>query len=264
MYNKILDVTFNLRIIPQQIERWRGAFAEYAILQSEVLAHKGLSDDLFHNKEVSAEGIRYLHRYSLIQYSERQGYAHITALGEGAKALKLLLKTPVTITWNRRPFALAVIAISERRINPAPKERNHLYRMNNWLPFNRKTFGEWKKGDSEIARLQLLERILTNQVLTLTQKGCGQEIGHRIKAVIVCKHSEGWVSYRDTMHKTFTLTFRMNTKLPLGLGLGKAVHEGWGQLLPPENPARVHRRHKRAEAKTERSLTYENDDVINQ
>lgn len=240
---------FNFDMLPHQITYLRDAFIRLSLDESELLEKHKIDPVIFSNEKIENGEIKRIVTYPLIQYNSMGNKAMITAIGDGAKAMKLLFEKEVYINWMGKQlrYPLAIVAQPEQRLSLHAIEKLTRYRVNRWMPFKDKytnadgekvpSFNEWQDIPYEIERLQLLERKLTNNLVTIC-KHLNIEINYTLKVRIISKHGEAWPENNGLPQKTFDLTIETNIKLPEGIGIGGSVSEGFGRLLSPENPKR--------------------------
>lgn len=236
-----LYTQFSLPLRPGQIPAFRGAVAEAA----------GWENDLFHNHartevvpEVQpvAEGPapaaeqaptvtlkdQFLNRYPRIQYRVRDGKAAIWAIGEGVPALRRwLMEKGDHLTMGGRQYPLLIEQLREgsHQLRIQPEKR--LYRLMDYQPFNPDNYREWKQAEHLIARIQLIERILTNNLLILA-KVADVFLEERIEAQLMNLRETKTVRTHGTKRLAFNLIFKTNLDLPQAVALGKAVSHGFG------------------------------------
>ena len=222
---------FNFEMMPHQITNLRDAFIRISLDESELLEKHKIDPVIFSNEKIENGEIKRIVTYPLIQYNCSNNKAMISAIGDGAKAMKLLFEKAVYINWMGRQlnFPLAIIAQTEQRLNIKLPEKITRYRINGWMPFKEKytnadgnkvsAFKEWQNIPYEVERLQLLERKLTNNLVTVC-KQLKLEIQHTLMVRIVSKHGEAWPENNGVAQKTFDLTIETNIKLPEGIGIG--------------------------------------------
>ncbi len=218
-------ITFQLPIYPRQISQWRGAFAEMA----------GWENDLLHN-HTAAEAYRY--RYPLVQYRVRDGQAAVFALNDGISAVqKALFAGNWQCNWQGETRRLVM--------SQSPQVQQHLlqvggapqqYLLHKYLPFNQENYRLWQSLEGLVERVQLLETLLRNHLLAGIW-GLGWNDDEEVVVRIQALRKTQLVSYHGQRLMAFDLVFSTNVDLPLGMGLGKAVSHGFGWMVPAAQPA---------------------------
>lgn len=215
-----LSATFSLPLRPQQVGRWRGAWAEMA----------GLEYDIFHNHRVGEPGLHY--RYPLVQYRSQRGLAAIVALnaatGEVREALN---RRNWEINWDGAPLTLGLTDLRLVSHQLAMADTWQHYQLRGYLPFNDVNFGDWQAAPHLLARVEQLNRLLVTHLLGFA-KGVGWHLSQRLEAdITLLQHA-----YSQTLHEVrrpcFDLSFRTNLVLPPGIALGRGVSQGFGVLVP--------------------------------
>ncbi|MEM7659705.1 MAG: CRISPR-associated endonuclease Cas6 [Bacteroidota bacterium] len=236
-----LYTQFSLPLRPGQIPAFRGAVAEAA----------GWEQDLFHNHartevvpapQPVAEGPstepeeappvtlkdQFVYRYPRIQYRVRDGKAVIWAIGEGVPALRRWLmekEDQILIGGRKRPLLIEQLREGSHQLRLLPKKR--LYRLMDYQPFNGENYREWQQAEHLIARIQLIERILTGNLLNIA-KVAGVFVEERIEAQLMNLRDTKTVRTHGTQRLAFNLIFQTNLDLPPSVALGRAVSHGFG------------------------------------
>jgi hypothetical protein len=219
---KTLTLSFNLPIYPRQIKNWRGAFLQMA----------GWEDEVFHNHDNGAGKGDYHYRYPQIQYRIKNGKAAIFAINEGIPAIqKILATTDWKIEWEGESRSLQIedLRMNEHyfRLVNKPKE----YRVHKWMALTEKNYEKWQACDSYVARVQMIEKLLTNHLLQGLW-GMGWASKERIQTNLLIINQISPVPYHRTQLLAFDVVFSSNVLIPSGMGIGKAVSHGFGVIYP--------------------------------
>ncbi|MEM7657619.1 MAG: CRISPR-associated endonuclease Cas6 [Bacteroidota bacterium] len=217
---RTLVAHFSLPLRPHQLNRWRGAFVEMGSREY----------DLLHNHRAEG-GLHY--RYPLIQYRITRGKAAIFAIGAGTQAIQQVLSSQDwTLRWNDAPFSLALEQLTMGEHPLLPSDTMRWYRLMDYVALNQANYERWRELDSYVPRVQLLEDILTGHILGFVE-AMGQRLPEQsLEVRLVNVRSCRTVKVRNTPQMAFNLLFRANVQLPPGIGLGKSVSLGYGQLWP--------------------------------
>jgi len=254
----VKSFVFDFDLKPHQIHLLRDAFIRLSLDESDKLEKNGIDPVIFSNEKIENGELKRIQTYPLIQYSTSNNSAQIIAVGTGVKAMDLLFENKVYLNWKGFQLhnPLLIASQKEQSIKLLANEGTFVYRINNWMPFKDKytnennekkpAFEEWKMLKYEVERLQLLERKLVNHFWTVC-KHLNVEVPYTIKVRIISKHGESWPQNNGVAQKTFHLTIESNIFLPFLLGIGGSVSEGFGRLLPAENPVRNVLRNKKEE-----------------
>lgn len=214
----ILRVRFDLPLAHYQIPRFRAAMSELA----------GFEVDWFHNHE--ADG-RVKYRYPMIQYRVFRDKAGLIALNQGAEALyNLLTSQQRTIRLGNQKHFLRIEEIRmDRDFQPQITKQNLLYQLNYWLPLNQKNYSRYQNQKGLVAKVQMLEYILANQIITFA-KGVNWQIPEQVVPIIESIEPGKKVHFHGNPFLAFQPTVSINVKLPDGIGLGRAAGFGFGIL----------------------------------
>lgn len=242
-----LQITFNLPIYPRQIKNWRGAFIQMA----------GWTNELFHNhNNETSSSKNYHHRYPLIHYRIHEGQASILAINEGVDALMhALSENEWIIQWQGTARELKTFeSFSLKKyylgMSPTPKT----YRLFNYLALNEDNYHQWQKAPNYIARIQLLQKIITGQLLGYAES-MNWQVPQQIKVDIQYIQQIKQVQLHGTPRMAFNLTYSCNVLLPESIALGKGISHGygWQKTLKVAQPQPAHlstTKHERIKEKT--------------
>ncbi len=249
MQNHILIKKYllDLPTQPRQIELVRESLYRLEIEHRELLEKNGIDLNIISNEIVTENGLKHLYRYPLVQSGVQDGNATITAIGDGAKALQLIIDKDRGLIFhfrNNRSQKIGILMPEEKYLSPVAQEEANKYRVNTWIPFKlfrtntegkkEASFNEWRDTPYEIERLQILERKLTSNIITFC-KAVNLDVPFTIRCRIISKHGEGWRMFNRRLRKRFDLTFETNIRLPEGIGIGFGSVEGYGLLTFPLN-----------------------------
>lgn len=223
-------VTFDLELQAKQIGQFRGAMAQ----------HVGYEHELFHNHDNSTAGAnKYHHRYPLLQYIRADsGEAQLLGLGEGAEALKQLLhhqlREDFVINQHKHPIKIRDIW-HEAQVPIGVTDQIHRYELRDWLCIRDKYRKEWEQLDRLSERIQFLERLLANNIISMA-RGLGVRFERKFECYITWLGDTPKVVRRRGAYNQplFNVQWAGNIQLPSYIGLGKGASEGYGRLLPLE------------------------------
>ncbi|TAK40939.1 MAG: hypothetical protein EPO28_09345 [Saprospiraceae bacterium] len=249
---RLLTATFDLLVRGNEIPAWRSAFVELA----------GLENDLFHNhdnrqqlKAVETEALvaagnadefgvptapnngqqttgKFFFRYPLIQYRSIKGKAAIFAMNEGVAAFQKVLATNSwEIEWEGQPLMLQLQSLDMKDHYLQMTKEMMAYQLNRWLPFNDENYQRWLDCPDLRARVDLLEKILSGQLLNFCT-GAGWQLPERFDLRLLHLHATCLMRYHDTPRVALNVTYCTNMLLPQGIALGKAVSHGFGCQFP--------------------------------
>ena len=200
------------------------ALSEVPFFRGAVLASLCKADVLFHNHE--KDGLRY--SYPLVQYKSIGDRAAIFCIGDGTKVIGSFFSSgqqDMFIGHEWRELHITDISSDDAGFDFAGTD--HDYTIRNWAPLNEVNYAAWKKSDGMAARVDLLQRILRGNILSML-KGLGIFIDRRVTAVIDDIRNVREMSYKNVPLIVMDTDFRTNIRLPANIGLGKHVSVGYG------------------------------------
>lgn len=245
-----LSVSFEHNIFPHQISHWRGAVVDAV----------GWEDDFFHNhdnteviptvdklqngsdsvlvkEKIQASPLKYnyLYRYPLIHYRVKKRKASIFAIREGTDSLKKwLFNNSGTIHMEGQSFPLRIWNMNERECVVRMTDEFKGYRIMDYQPLNKENYELWKKSDSLVSRLALLEQILAGHILGFTSS-MNWRCSKRLEVQIMSIRKMYPVMTHGTKRLAFNLVYKANIDLPQEIALGKAVSHGFGVQYPTKD-----------------------------
>ena len=215
---RYLKIRFDKRIKSRELPFFRAAVIEATQRQSS----------LFHNHE-SNGGV--LYRYPIIQYKCTDKKATIICLGEGAEDIHFLLSNPsLDLRIGNRQVNFLIEDMALHYHSVATGTEWHYYAMKEWQALNQDNFRTYESLESEIERLQFLEKMLLGNLLAVA-KSFGVDRGtHPVAVAITRRKGQRWLPFKGRKVLTFDLEFRTNLSLPEYIGLGKGVSVGFGSI----------------------------------
>lgn len=215
-YTKVLTVMFDGEISPFEIHLFRGAV---------ISAMGDEANTLYHN-HTDGDGFRY--KYPLIQYKRIKGKAAIVCVEDGVEQIgQFLTQENTNYHIGNRNVCMSVDAMLPRRMLVQIWESEFRYRLNRWLPLNGENYKRYTSSDSAVGRMQLLERILKGNILSMC-KGLGINLEKEIKVSIGNMSDSYLVRNKETKLMAFDIEFTSNVSLPNYIGLGKNASIGYG------------------------------------
>jgi len=222
---KTLFVQFDDALAAWQIPAFRGAIIEKV----------GRENSLFHQHDADA-GLIY--QYPMIQYKRIQQKPSLMCLGDGVDEIHKffgLRNWDVTIGEVKHVLKIHRLDLNNITINIWEKQFH--YSIQNWLALNAENYKRYQLLESLTERLQLLERLLTGNILSFA-KGIEWRIEKPIKMQRQELKGEKVIRYKGVPLMAFDVIFSCNVFLPNYLGLGKSASHGFGiirQFREPRN-----------------------------
>lgn len=174
--------------------------------------------------------------YSVIQWRNIGGVAHIWAINEGRHLIEHILQD------DRLPveFQLSQEIITQRSFVVEMATKPQCYQLCNWAALNDDNIKVWQRNQGFVERIQLLEACLVGHIIEFCKK-IGFTIPNRSLTVKILEegYQNNGKTYYPQQHnelslQTFDLCYEANIYLPPGLGLGKAKRKGFGWQYPIE------------------------------
>ena len=214
-YTRVLTIYFNEEIAPHEVTLFRGAIINVLGQQADLL---------FHNHK--GDGFNYA--YPLIQYKRIHKKAAIVCINEGADLIgQLLAKGSLTLTLGDRLIELTVEKVVPQRITTQVWDSTFRYHLRRWLPLNSDNYKLYRSLETEIERIELLERLLTANLISFL-KGTGIWIEQQISCKILNQSAPYLIRNKDVSLMAFDIDFKTNLSLPNSIGIGKNASIGYG------------------------------------
>lgn len=220
---RLLSVTFDTPIAPQETLAFRGAIIEKV----------GLDRDYFHNHN-NDENTKsnFYNRYPLIQYKRLGQRPCILFIDAGVEEAQYFFRqSDWELNFARRQYRASIADLRVRQYPLGVCEEDKSYRLHQWAALNQRNYEEFQALPDEAARHAMLERILVGQIL-----GFGQGVGHRYQqrfelSITEIKKSR-FIPFKGFGLLTFDILFKANVLLPPLIGLGRGAARGCGTLHP--------------------------------
>lgn len=216
-YTRILTIHFNEVIAPYETKLFRGAILNVLGDQADIL---------FHNHK--GEGFNYV--YPLIQYKRIHKKAAIVCLNDGADIIGLLLsKAPLTLTLGERIVEFTIEKIVPQRITTQIWDDVFKYHLRRWIPLNSENYKSYRNLETEVERIELLERLLTANLMSYL-KGMGIWIEKKLTCKILKLSPPFLVKNKEISLMSFDVDFKTTLSLPNYIGVGKNSSLGFGTI----------------------------------
>jgi hypothetical protein len=210
-----MRVEFGMELHPYDIPLFRGAMLEKL----------GWEHDVFHNH---AEGDKVIYRYPLIQYKSIHGRASMVGLNAGADALQNFFALPDrNIVMKGIPCEMVVEDMRMQQVVLRTWNQAFHYRIQNWIALQDEAYPEFNQTSSLAKRAGILERRLTNTMVTMA-KGLDWWVAEPIQVSVTQFWEPHLVRLKGVLFSAFNVEFTSNVFLPDYMGLGKATALGFG------------------------------------
>lgn len=214
---KFLKILFNTPLLPYEIPAFRAAVIEKA----------GKEHILFHNH---LDNEKYLYGYPVIQYKSIKGKAAIVCIDYGTDEIyKLFNKKDnhIRIGNEKRPLEIVKVLVNQYNMNTWDKTFH--YKLHNWIALSPENYKKYHTLQSDLDREKMLEKILIGNIISMA-KGIKWQVENPIKLKIDKIDLQKLVGFKDNKLEAFNVIFRTNVFLPSGIGLGKSVSFGFGNI----------------------------------
>ena len=212
---RYLTIRFDTEIDLHEIPAFRGA----------VIDKTGLEHVNFHHH---LPGGQLLYRYPIIQYKRMGRNPAIVCLDEGTDDIQhFFAQRSWDIHLGERPLTLTVKDLRLNQYTLQAWEHTFRFRLRDWLALNEVNYARYQNTPDEVARLELLERILTGNILSMA-KGLDWRIDRPVRVRILYCSPLRWLRFKGQLLAGFDLEFATNVFLPDWIGLGKGVSVGFG------------------------------------
>jgi len=214
---RYLCIQFDAPVLPREVPCFRAA----------VIERTRRASSLFHNHR-NPDGYHY--RYPLIQYKTIQGKAGIVCLNDGADDIHHLLQhRDLTLQIGDRRATFRIEDVRLNYFNVQVWQTYFHYSLHHWIALNQDNYRRFQALDSEVERLQLLERILTGNLMAFA-KYIDWTVEDRIEVRITKLKRIRYLPYKGQKVLAFSLNFRCNVSLPDWVGIGKGASTGFGTV----------------------------------
>lgn len=223
---QLLHIEFNLPLKQAEISRWRGAFVEMI----------GREYELFHNHnnlQATDEGNSKFHyRYPTIQYRVKSGRAAIVAINEAAQEFQqLLAQKEWQLNWKGEDFDLQIMKFDRYEDQVHILDKKKAYLIRDLIILNQDNYFRWQNTHRLVDRALLLESILVGQILSFCKAIEYRIPDRKLEVDLYEIHHIRKASLKQNQFLEFDLSFGANIELPAGVGIGKKVSLGKGELL---------------------------------
>lgn len=103
------------------------------------------------------------------------------------------------------------------------------YNIKNWVALSSDNYKKYIAIQNELEKEAFLEKILIGNIISMA-KGIKWQIDKEVKLKIVSIDDEHFVAFKENKLHAFNLSFKTNVFLPTGIGLGKSVSFGFGNI----------------------------------
>lgn len=211
---RVLYIEFENEIAAQEVSAFRGA----------VVAIAGKKHVLFHQHKNN----RLIYNYPLIQYKRYYKKPVIVCIEEGVDEVHHFFENKQEgLILGKRPYVLKIARLLMNQFTMQVWDKTFHYYIRNWLALNQKNYIAYNKINSELGKIEFLEKILKGNILSFA-KGIDWMLDRELKVRINEIISNNTIPVKETKREAFSLKFSCNVFLPNFIGLGKNVSLGFG------------------------------------
>ena len=217
---RTLAVSFDTRIDPWELPRFRGAVANKV----------GLEHEWYHNHNNETGG--YHQRYPLIQYkldaSGGQMRPMLLCLDQGIEEAHHFFSQPdwaLRIGEQQHDMRIARLNVHQHTLNVWETPLRD--RIHKWKAFNPENYEHYRSLSGIADQFGFLERLLATHIIAFAS-GVGWDAAPRFDLKITDLIKKEWVDHKGIKMLAFTLEFEANVSLPDFIGLGKGAALGFG------------------------------------
>jgi len=212
---RFLTIRFDAEIDAHELTAFRGA----------IIAKAGTEHINFHNH---LDTNQFQYRYPVIQYKRIGRNPAIICIDEGTDDIQQLFgQQSWDIQLGDRPLTLTVRDLRLHQYTLQAWEHSFRFQLRDWLALNETNYAHYQHTPDEIDRIELLERILTGNILSMA-KGLDWHIDREVRVRITRLGPLRWLQFKGQLLAGFDVEFATNVFLPDWIGLGKGVSIGFG------------------------------------
>lgn len=240
-----LNITLNLRIRPNQIYDFRGAFISLA-------TRSGIPDEdvswIANEKYDKGNWGQSLSQYPRVQYRIRDGFAQIWAINEGRKAIEKLIRRKALsqFTLHDASYPLQVTETEKETFTLRSSDKMEEYLLFHYVPHEDGNDKEYHTLDTMVDKIRLLERLITNGILkSFTSLDIVYPLDFKPKLIITDIISKDKAAYKTKDKNTrkpilkrplsYFIKFKCSLILPEGFAIGHHKSLGYGPMFRVEN-----------------------------
>jgi hypothetical protein len=170
-----------------------------------------------------------MYEYPRVQFKVIDRTAHLIGLGEGGKVVERLWRELDRARLEREELPVLEATLLRRREPLGGSAALLDYRfVNPWLGLNQDNHARYAAARSDAERQALLERVLVGNCLAVA-KAFGHWVNERLTAD-ARRLRPRTCRFKDQPMLGFEGPFRVNFRLPTGIGIGKSVSRGFGTV----------------------------------
>jgi len=171
-----------------------------------------------------------MYQYPRVQFKVIDRTAHLIGLADGCPVVERLWRELDHARLGRDELPVLEATLLRRREPVGESAELIKYRfVNPWLGLNQDNHARYAAARSDAERQALLERVLVGNCLSMA-KSFGHWVNGRLTADARCLRPTT-CRFKEQPMIGFEGAFRVNFRLPSGVGIGKAVSRGFGTVV---------------------------------
>ncbi len=214
---RTLLIKFDHSLSSSAVSAFRGAVIE-KVGRENILFNHHINDK------------QYLFKYPLVQYKSIRGKSAIYCLDAGVDEIHKFFNQKTWEIWLKgKKVDLEIDKLDLNNFTLNVWNKSYDYALNKWLALSSKNYHKYKQQDNDIDRVEMLEKILTGNILAFA-KGVDWHIDKQIKVRIHEIRKAKNIKFKNTHLLAFDVDFSSNVFLPNFIGLGKGASRGMGMV----------------------------------
>ena len=206
---------FERHLSPGEATHLRGHFAS-VFTEEEMLHH--------HRRDGSL-----IYAYPRVQFKVIDRTAHLVGLAEAGELVERLWREVESARLGQEELPVLEATLLRRRELLGECTEPVEYRfVNPWLGLNQENHSRYQRARTDAERQALLERVLIGNCLAVAKA-----FGHRVEGRVTAdarRLRPRTCRFKEQPMVGFEGLFRMNFRLPNGIGIGKSVSRGFGTV----------------------------------
>jgi len=219
---RMLTITFNTKIDPWEIPKFRGALAEKV----------GYQHTWFHNHKQSDTGeiTGVIYRYPRIQYKMFGQFPMLVFIENGIEeAQHFFNQDSWNLKINNTEHLLEINRLDVRKYNLGVYDQTFRYTIYKWLALNQENHKKWGQLEGIVEKAAFLEDILVGNILGFAA-GVDWKLDARLSVKITEIKQMKEIKFKGVSMLAFDVQFSCNAYLPEFVGVGKGASGGFGVI----------------------------------
>lgn len=219
---KIYNLQLDMPLHPRNLSGFRAAIVELL----------GREYEMLHNHDNSEKKAHYHWSYPLLQYKVIRGKAAIVAIGEQAKQLCIMLmqQMPDQLFFAKQVHPIKAYFFKHQNYEWSLQAIPESYYIKHWLALNKTNYTNWKKSPDHNEQNHILSNALTGHIRAFA-RSIQLDFEAQIEGKVLQVNNYKAMQWHGQTFVGFNALIQSNLSLPLGIGLGRCVAFGFGEIL---------------------------------